>query len=68
MQYQHTLCVLKEAPLLSGSGLPIWKPGVRHVVEPLKILGPHSQNLWLGAGYGKGTFAGAWVYELSALK
>lgn len=60
MQYQHTLCGLKEAPLLSGSGLPIW--------EPLKILGPHSQNLWLGAGYGKGTFAGAWVYELSALK
>lgn len=29
---QHTLCDLEEGPRFSGSGMPIWKPGVRPVV------------------------------------
>lgn len=29
---QHTLCGLEEGPLFFGSGMPIWKPGVRPAV------------------------------------
>lgn len=29
---QHIMCGLEEGPHFSGSGMPIWKPGIRPLV------------------------------------